>query len=81
MNEQVTSLVSFWDLACFILVYLPCYVLVPWGSVCVGSTGGKELAVMMSLTLGAHVLAAEVAIAATCCANAHRLFGIIQHYS
>ena len=54
---------------------------------CVGSMGGRELAVMMTLALwlgtlgeGAQVLAAEVAVAAaTCCANSHRLFGISQH--
>ena len=27
------------------------------------------------------MLAAEVAVAATCCANSHRLFGITQHSS
>ena len=47
---------------------------------CVGSMGGRELAMMMALALyldtggeGAQVLAAEFAVAATRCAKSHRV--------
>ena len=55
MNEQakLPSLVSFWDLVCLNLAYLPCYVLVSWRSVDAWGVweGGRELAVIMVLAL------------------------------
>ena len=74
-------IVSFWDLVCLIcgISYLR-HTRFMEEFLFVGSIGERELVVMLALALwpgawGEHalVLAADIAVAATCCANSHRL--------